>query len=138
MTSDAELWQRRHHALEFALHEDQHGAASWHNLCQKFVRTACGAGPGQPSAKAAWLHLPHEDKHGVGGKHPPAGVPVYFKLDTPYWHAALSVGKGFIRSTDILRRGHVDKVSITYLENRWNADYLGWAESINGRRVWPA
>lgn len=138
MTSDEELSHRRQHANAFAREQHLHGGADWHNLCQKFVRTACGAGPGQPSAKAAWLHLPHEDKHGVGGKHPPLGVPVYFRLNTPFWHAALSAGKGYIWSTDILRRGHVDKVSIPYLEQRWHAEYLGWAEQINGRRVWPA
>lgn len=138
MPTNDELWHRRRHALDFAHDQHVNGSAAWHNLCQKFVRTACGAGPGEPSARAAWVHLPSGDRHGIGGKHPPAGVPVYFRLNTPFWHAALSAGKGYIWSTDILRRGHLDKVSIGYLEHRWNAHYLGWAETINDRRVWPA
>jgi hypothetical protein len=136
--SREECWARRKQALDFARSQHLDGADIWANLCQKFVRISLGAGPGEPSAHAAWVHLPEADRHGVGGKHPPAGVPVYFRLHTPFWHAALSAGKGLIWSTDILRRGHVDKVTIGYLERRWHADYLGWAESINGRRVWPA
>lgn len=138
MVSDHELSVRRQQAVHFAREQHLSGGAVWHNLCQKFVRTACGADPGAPSARSAWVHLPGGDKHGVGGKHPPAGVPVYFWLNTPFWHAALSAGKGYIWSTDILRRGHVDKVSIPYLEHRWNARYLGWAESVNQRRMWPS
>jgi hypothetical protein len=135
--SREELWARRKHALEYAHDQHLHGSPIWAGLCQKAVRIALGAGPGAASARLAWLDLPDEDRHGVGGKHPPAGVPAYFRLDTPYWHVALSAGKGLIWSTDILRRGHWDKVSIPYLERRWHAHYLGWAESINGRRVWP-
>lgn len=137
-TRDDQLWHRRLHALEFAREEHLHGDAVWRNWCQRFVRVALGADVGAPTARTAWLHLPPEDRHGVGGKHPPAGVPVYFRLNNLSWHAALSAGKGVIWSTDILRAGHVDKVTIPYLERRWGAVYLGWAESVNGRRVWPA
>ena len=138
LTYEQKLWQRRKQALEFARTEHLVGLPIWRNLCQRFVRIGLGAGPGEPTARAAWLHLPEADRHGVGGKHPPAGVPVYFRLPTPFGHAALSAGKGLVWSTDILRAGQVDKVSIAYLERRWNATYLGWAESINGRRVWPS
>jgi hypothetical protein len=132
------LRARRRGALVYARLQHKQGGPVWHNLCQKFVRTALGAGPGSPSAKAAWQSLPQKrrrDTHTPTRK-PPAGVPVYFRMNTPYWHAALSAGRGYIWSTDILRPGRVDKVSIRYLERRWNAEYVGWATHINGRRVW--
>jgi hypothetical protein len=134
----ADLWARRKAALEFALHEHVQPSRDWTNDCQMGVRMALGAAGGIGSARLSWLALPAADRHGVGGKHPPAGVPVWFRLNTPFWHVALSAGKGLVWSTDILRHGRWDKVSIPYLERRWNADYLGWGESINGRRVWPA
>lgn len=138
MPNDAELWARRKAALEFALREHHAPTRWWENDCQMAVRMALGAQGGIASARLAYLALPAEDRHGAGGKHPPAGVPAWFRLNTPYWHVALSAGRGLIWSTDILRTGRWDKVSIPYLERRWNAHYLGWSESINGRRVWPA
>lgn len=136
----ADLWARRKAGLEFAHREHVDPSRWWENDCQMFSRMALGAPGGLifDTAKKAFLQIPHADRHPVGGKHPPAGVPVYFRLPNPFWHAAISAGKGLIWSTDITRRGRIDKVSIGYLERRWGADYLGWTESINRRRVWPA
>lgn len=130
------LRKRRLRAVRRARREHQRGAPVWRNLCQKFVRTMIGAPGGAASAREAWLAYPDEQNRGPGNRRPPIGVPVYFRLDTPYWHAALSAGKGYIWSTDIIRKGRVDKVSIAYLEHRWNAEYLGWATHSNGVRVW--
>lgn len=127
----------RRRAAQRARLESQQGAAVWHNLCQKGVRTMLGAPGGAASARIAWQSLSDRQKRGPGNRKPPVGVPVYFKLNTPYWHAALSAGRGYIWSTDIVRRGRWDKVSISYLERRWNAEYLGWATVINGKQVWP-
>lgn len=132
----AELRERRRRAIQAARYEHEHGEPVWRNLCQKFTRSMLGAPGGAPSARVAWRELPASRRRDVGNRMPPAGVPVYFQMDTPYWHAALSAGRGFIWSTDIIRRGQVDKVSITYLERRWNATYVGWATEINGVRVW--
>lgn len=136
--SAADRKARRLAALAFARTQHLTGAGGWRNLCQKFVRTALGAGPGAPSAKAAWQGLEGSGQRRKWNPQapPPAGVPVYFRLNTPYWHAALSAGGGNIWSTDIKRAGHVDKVSIRYLEQRWNADCVGWTTTINGVRVW--
>lgn len=134
-----ELWHRRKSALEFALREHLDPSRDWENDCQMFVRMALGAPGGVEfaTARLAFLAIPLEDRHPVGGKHPPAGVPGYFRTRTRNWHVGLSAGKGEIWSTDILRRGHIDKVTIPYIERRWGAVYIGWPESINGRRVWP-
>lgn len=125
---------RRLDAVAYARAQVLSGADHWYGLCQKFTRTACGAGPGAPSAISAWRNLPRSDKH--SGPRPPFGVPVYWSVGR-YGHAAVSAGHGYVYSTDIKRHGRVDKVSIDYICRRWNADYLGWAETINGRRMWP-
>ena len=130
------LRKKRLAVVRRAREESLNGEPSWRNLCQKFVRTMCGAPGGAASAKIAWQSYPDHQTRGPGNRRPPMGVPVYFRLDTPYWHAAISAGKGYIWSTDITRWGRVDKVSIDYLERRWNAEYLGWATHSNGVRLW--
>lgn len=113
------------------------GERVWFNLCQKAVRTALGAGPGSPSAKRAWLDAnPKHRRPYDPDRPPPHGVPVYFRMNTPYWHVALSAGRGRVWTTDVIRRGGVDKVSIAKIEARWNAECVGWLTHINGRRIW--
>lgn len=138
MPTTAELKDLRRKAVRICRARAATGEAIWHNLCQKGTRTALEAPGGAPSAKAAWVELAGSGKRRkYNPEHPPPeGVPVYFKLDTPYWHAAISAGGGFIWSTDILRRGCYDKVSIGYLERRWHARCLGWTTYCNGKRVW--
>lgn len=133
---DLKLIRRR--AVRWARDQHEHGLPIWRNLCQKGTRTALGAPGGAASAKIAWQELAGTGKRRrYNPEHPPPeGVPVYFKMNTPYWHAAISAGKGYIWSTDILRPGRYDKVSIAYLERRWNAECLGWTTFINGKRVW--
>lgn len=129
---------RRRRAVRTMRERHQRGETGWGNLCQKAVRTALGAGPGAASARIAWLTTPaaHKRPWRGGKKTPPFGVPVYFKLDSPYWHAALSAGRGYVWSNDIIKRGRIHKVSIAKIEQRWNAEYLGWTTHINGRRIW--
>jgi len=130
------LRKRRLAIVRRARRESLTGNAIWRSLCQKFVRTMCGAPGGAASARNAWQSYPPRQTREPGNRRPPMGVPVYFRLNTPYWHAAISAGAGYIWSTDIVRWGRVDKVSIDYLERRWNAEYLGWATHSNGVRVW--
>jgi len=128
---------RRRAAVRWMRLQHQTGAAVWFNLCQKAVRTALGAGPGAASAKRAWLDSDRDHRRAYNpDRPPPFGVPVYFKMDTPYWHVALSAGRGKVWTTDTVRRGRIDKVSIGKIEDRWNARCIGWLTHINGRRIW--
>lgn len=126
---------RRKEALKFARNESKHGGPVWAGLCQKFTRTGLGAGPGAASAIIAWETADDADRY-RDDPTPPAGVPVYWRVGR-YGHAAISAGRGYCWSTDIKRRGHVDKVRIDALSARWGAEYLGWLAVINGERVWP-
>lgn len=109
------------------------GAAVWRNLCLKRVRTLLGIPAKYPSAIIAWTHVARADRH--PGKQPPRGVPVFWR-GGKYGHVALSDGGGWCFSTDIKRRGRLDRVRIDLVTQRWGYDYLGWTETLNGVRVY--
>lgn len=127
-------------AVAWALREHKTPTRIWisekgNGLCLMFTRTALGVDSGAGSAIEAWHDVKAANRH--GGKNPPPGVPVFWKVGT-WGHVAVSAGGGLVWSTDILRKGKVDKVSIDYLSRRWGATYLGWAETLNGERVYTA
>lgn len=127
-------------AVAFALKEHKTPSRLWvsakgNGLCLEFTRTTLDTGPKYGSAKEAYSHVAPGDRH--GGAEPPPGVPVFWKVGT-WWHVAVSAGGGYVWSTDILRKGKVDKVTIGYISRRWGATYLGWTETLNGKRVYTA
>lgn len=122
----------RHDALDEAARYALRGDGGWEGLCLKWVRSCFDIPARYPSAIVAWNHVAREDRH--GGKRPPAGVPVFWAIGK-YGHIALSDGDGRVWSTDIRRRGKVDRVTIDYVNNHWGARYLGWSETLNGKRV---
>lgn len=103
----------------------------WTGWCLKFVRIMLGVASSYPSAIAAWNGA--KFKHTTGT--PPKGVPVFWRIGE-FGHIALSDGGGYCYSTDILRRGEVDRVPIAKIASRWGARYLGWTEDLNGVRVY--
>lgn len=111
----------------------------WRGLCLAFTRTTLGVDAKHPSAIEAWRATPAAQRHdhddGDAGN-PPPGVPLYWS-GGKYGHVALSAGNGWCWSTDIRRRGKVDRVRISLIHQRWGLAYLGWCESINGVRVYP-
>lgn len=119
-------------AVAYALKLRAAGRAIWDHLCLKFVRTCLGVPPRYSSARVAWSHVAKSDRH--GGSTPPPGVPVFWSPN----HVALSVGGGYVESTDILREGLIDRVSIDYITRHWGLRYLGWTETLNGKRVYTA
>lgn len=127
-------------AVAFALKEHKTPSRVWQSpkgngLCLQFTRTALDVPAKAGSAIEAWSDVAAGDRH--GGQNPPPGVPVFWRIGR-WGHVAVSAGGGYVWSTDILRKGKVDKVSIAYLSNRWGATYLGWAETLNGKRVYTA
>jgi len=105
-------------------------------MCQQFTRMSFGVGSGFPSAQAAWdgaqKKHPTKDRNSV-----PPGVPVYFAGGSKgYGHAAVSLGKGLVRSTDWPSAYAVGTARITDLERSWGQRFLGWTEDVNGVTVW--
>ena len=109
-------------ALAFAENERKHGVAKWSGLCQKFSRSCWDINPGYASAKDAWnAQAPAHQHH---DRTPPPGALVYF-LGGQYGHATFSAGGGHIYSTDILRAGRVDLVTISTIERKWGIEVRG-------------
>lgn len=119
-------------AVAWALAQIADPVKNWTGRCQEFTRRSLGIGGGFPSALAAWRGVAKQDRD--PSRTPPPGVPVYWSGGR-YGHAALSAGDGYVYSTDIKRRGKVDKVPLALIEQRWGYRYLGWARTINGVRV---
>jgi hypothetical protein len=99
-------------------------------MCLKFARLAAGARGGTPNAKAAWRKARFRHTRGT----PPAGSFVFWGGGS-HGHVAVSIGGGHIWSTDIRRRGRVDRVTISQLNSKWHLPYLGWSEDVNGVRI---
>jgi hypothetical protein len=109
------------------------GDPAWRGLCLKRARTLLGVPAKYPSAIVAWRHVKKADRH--TSSTPPPGVPVFWSIGK-YGHVAVSDGDGKCFSTDIKRRGRLDLVPISLIGARWGATYLGWAETLNGVRVY--
>lgn len=123
-------------ALAEARKQSESGAAGWHDLCLKFVRTCFGVNAQQPTAYAAWTAnlKPRDLTH--GWYNPPAGVPVFWQGGSSgAGHIAISDGKGNCWSSDIRRTGKVDLVPITEIHAKWGLKFLGWSEVLNGVRI---
>lgn len=112
----------------------------WEGYCLKFVRTMLDVAPppGRSSARTALERTMHDDRH--YDSVPPEGVPFYFEIGKN-WHVVLiersgsTVGKSLAWSTDILRAGRADLVSIDYIARNWGAKPKCWSETLHGVRI---
>lgn len=139
--TNSSAWAESHNsstAIDWALNEMNSAQKDYSGLCDHFVGRAYGyAHSGFATAAAHWAASPGKRKDGV----PPAGALVFWTGGrTGAGHVAISLGGGMIASTDILRSGKVDVVSIEYLNARWgNLQYQGWANPyFYGQRIKPA
>jgi hypothetical protein len=119
-----------------AVAEVKHGDPVWRNLCLKRVRTLLGVPAKYPSAIVAWKHVKPEDRHTSPA---PAGTPEFFAIGK-YGHVVVSDGvhdgEAWCFSTDIKRRGRLDRFRTALITEGWGAKRLGWAETLNGVRVY--
>lgn len=123
-------------ALSRASAESRNPSANYHDLCLRFVRTCFGVPAQQLTAYDAWTAnlKPRDLTH--GWYNPPAGVPVFWSGGSSgAGHIAISDGKGNCWSSDIKRTGKVDLVPIAEIHAKWGLKYLGWAETLNGTRI---
>jgi hypothetical protein len=78
------------------------------------------------SAIAAWNNA----KTKSTSRTPPTGAPVFWS-GGQYGHVALSLGNGYVRSTDAAGRGLVGTRPIDWFEKNWGQKYLGWTGDLN-------
>lgn len=65
---------------------------------------------------------------------PPPGAPVYWQSGR-YGHIALSLGGGWVRSTDIPSLGRIGNITIGDLSREWGATYRGWSRDYAGHPI---
>jgi hypothetical protein len=93
-----------------------------------------GGIPGAGDPAQAWAMT--KGKH--TSKNPPAGVPVYWsggQSKSGSWHVALSMGGGWVRSTDWPDSHKVSNVKIDDLTKAWKKHYLGWGSDAWGHKL---
>jgi hypothetical protein len=107
-------------------------------FCLRYVRTAYGVAAKFPSATDAWRNA--QQKHPVTrGILVPRGAPVLWTGGSRgFGHIAIATGNGNCWSTDAGGSGVVAKVNIDDLTARFNIDFEGWIEDINGVKVFDA
>ena len=106
----------------------------WSHMCLAFVRTTFRLPGNEGSAISAWHAAKHKHKHDT---HPPAGVPVFWSGGSSgAGHVAVSLGNGWIISTDQPYSGHVSKVKLSKIADDWGLHYLGWTEDLEGVRIY--
>lgn len=123
-------------AIAWGRNQITHPSQNWFRLCKAFSRS-CFAVPsdGTPNAGAAWdrAHFKHRETNPQAF---PAAVLVHWEMPSVEDHVAVTTGNGMCLSTDFLRTGRVDEVSIDRITREWGGQLLGWAEDIDGQRVW--
>jgi hypothetical protein len=106
----------------------------WAHLCLAFVRTTFRLPAVESTAIGAWHNAKHKHR---GDKNPPAGVPVFWSGGySGAGHVAVSLGGGWIVSTDLPYTGHIAKASLSEIHADWGLNYLGWTEDLEGVRIY--
>ncbi len=113
-------------ALTWAKAQSVNPSRDYTNLCQLFARSCVGAAAWAPSARLAFNAVPQANRHqGI----PPLGALVYYgDAHAGNGHATFSAGSGYVYSTDIKRRGKVDKVPYLQPVKSWGLPYRGWID----------
>ena len=123
-------------AADQARYQSEHGPRFGTGECLMRVRQCYQLAARYPSAAEAWQHAEHKHRTSNAAGIP-AGVPVFWTGGRHgYGHVAISTGRGYCWSTDIRRDGYFDHVPITLIRQRWGLELVGWAEDLNGARVW--
>lgn len=109
-------------------------------MCAKFTREQFGVaalgdfdGDGDADAVDMWqacVLKVHDDRN------PPAGVPVFWSGGSKgHGHAAVSLGGGRVRSTDMPSAGRVGDTTIDSIVRAWGMPYLGWTIDLYGHEI---
>jgi len=77
------------------------------------------------SAIAHWNAIPAKYKH-VGDRDPPPAGLTFYNIGE-YGHVCISTGGEGVISNDINGDGTLTESTISIIESRWAAKYLGWA-----------
>jgi hypothetical protein len=130
LRADRLLRMRADRATRWAATHQRYGQ----RRCLQFVRIALGVPRKYYSARQAWQMAKH--RHRGSFSSIPVGVPVFTLGKNPAGHVVISLGGGWVRSTDWPKDGKVGRVRLEELLVTFQQRYLGWTEDLNGVRVW--
>lgn len=85
---------------------------------------------GLEDANQAWTAAQQKVYAGT----PPAGAPVYWASGS-HGHIAISIGGGWVRSTDWPTLGRIGNVTLHDLERDWGIRYRGWSRDYAGHPI---
>lgn len=106
--------------------EDMAGDGGWYNLCLNFVAQAYGWDhAGTQYAIDHWLFTPNSMRH-HRQREAPRGALMFWDTGRRAGHVAISLGDGYVASNDIVTPGRISIVRADYIDQKWNARYLGW------------
>ena len=98
-------------------------------MCLQQTRFWCHIDAMWPDAATAW----HMNLHKQRNKNVPRGAPVFWLGGSQgFGHIALSLGNGWVRSTDAGGRGVIATHRLDWFEDNWRMPYAGWSPSLNG------
>jgi len=101
--------------------------SDYYNRCDHIVGLAYGfPASGSVTAIAHWNAIPGSYKH-AGDRSVPAGGLAFFSTSSA-GHVMISIGSGTFVSNDIHGNGTYTKTTISEIESKWGASYLGWAQ----------
>jgi uncharacterized protein YraI len=101
--------------------------SDYYNRCDHIVGLAYGfPASGSTTAYAHWLAVPSSYKH-AGDRSVPAGGLAFFSTSSA-GHVMISIGGGTFVSNDIHGNGTYTKTTLSEIETRWGAHYLGWTQ----------
>jgi|GEM_PF-3120777 len=108
------------------------GSTIVYGMCLRYTRQWFGVASKYPTAASAWSHAAH--KH--PGEMPPSGavVPVWFKYTNPAGHVAMRLSDGSVVTVNGFKVSRFS--SIAAMTWAGFGAYLGWAEDLNGVRVY--
>jgi uncharacterized protein YraI len=117
--AQAVTWAKNH--ITTSYHSD------YYRRCDHIVGLAYGfPASGSVTAYAHWQAIPSSKKH-AGDRSVPAGGLAFFSTSSA-GHVMISIGGGTFVSNDIHGNGTYTKTTISEIESKWGAHYLGWAQ----------
>jgi hypothetical protein len=101
-------------------------------MCLKTCRLAYDIPAKHPSAIEAWKAA--KTKH-TDSVYAPIGAAHFWEIGK-FGHIAIQSGElGKVWSTDAPKTDFIGKVSIGWFAQKWGAKYLGWTDSLNGKKL---
>lgn len=116
------------------------GRRTQSGMCLRETRQYYGVPAKYPAAKDSLAAAQREGKayriHNWN-KVPKGAIVYWFGGGSKYGHIAISVGKGYVISTDIPSAGRYGRIHGAQLMRAWGYTRAYWSPLVNDYRVWP-